>query len=152
MNEIAAESSAALSIHAQEAAREGECQRSILDLSLGGTLVIIAGVCLSFYTLREERRRLCLSLAGESECLSGLPDLFYIKRLSGAMIIGALALFCYITDSAPEPAAGEKAALFSRDSGRFAGILVLIAAIVRFCALLAAGPKAADVGESDVLV
>ena len=110
-----------------------EEQRSIVDQSLGFLLVLVASVLLSFWTVTVQRRGLCLILAGEGEQAAALPDILPVKRVAGAMVIGALGFFlCLALNTWEEARTGPEATRRSASSNLWASLFVLVAALLRF--------------------
>ena len=109
-------------------------QLGIVDDSLGFLLVLIASVLMSFYGVVLQRRGLCLTIQGETEAVSALPDVHPIRRKSGAMVIGSLGFFLRLALNTWEQAcAGTDAVAYrSARTNLWASLFVLVAAVLRF--------------------
>lgn len=115
---------------------KGELCRQLdtVDTSLGFLLLVITSVLLSFFAVTIQRRQLCLTILGDREGEEALGEVYPIRRLASALIVGSLGYFlCLAWRAAGENCQG--ADCVSRRSARtnlWASVLVLSAAILRF--------------------
>lgn len=105
-------------------------QLSALNQSLGFLLLIIFSVLLSFYALTLQRKQLVYS----RECpekLAGLPPLFPVRLLAGAIVSGSLCFFLQLTLRGSREPGQTFYQLRSSRRNVVAGFLVLAAALIR---------------------
>lgn len=63
------------------------------DGALGFLLFFVAALLLSFWGAAVQRRGICLLLQGKADAAAALPDVAPIRRVSAAMVTGALGFF-----------------------------------------------------------
>jgi len=111
-------------------------QLETVDGAVFFILLLIAAICLSFFSTVIQRRGLALTLDGREKQAAELPDTYPIQRLSGAIVIGATGFFLLLGLQGMRDAAGEdRAARRAAAMNLRAAALVLAAALLRLDAL-----------------
>lgn len=119
----------------EEAQKKELCrQLGITDSSIFFLILIILGILLSFWSVKIQRRQLCLTIQGETEEAAAAPDVYPIKHAASSLIVGALGFFlCLAFQAWKQACAGDDCvAKRSASTNLWASLLVLAAAIVRF--------------------
>ena len=112
-------------------------QLDTVNESLLFLLLIIFSVLLSLWSVLIQRGQLVDTICGDTEAAAAAPPVFPIKCASGAIVIGALGFFLSLAMTTLESAAqgDDCVAKRSAQSNVWASILVLAAALIRFCDL-----------------
>ena len=128
-----------------------------IDTSLGFLLLILAATLLSFWSVVRQRQALCLTLAGETQAAARAGDVYHIRRVASALIVGSLGWFlCQAVEGVRRArAGGESVACRSAQTNLWASLLVLLAAVARLDDLdyvnSCAPPAQAEAAELDDL-
>lgn len=119
--------------------REELCEQlDTVDTTLNFLVVIILSVLLSFWATLRQRGAICLELQGETAAAEEAGEVYPIRAVAGALVIGALGYFFWLAWRLWEDADSG----LSRSSARanlWASALVLAAAIIRWRDLRQAG-------------
>ena len=112
--------------------REELCdQLHTVDTTLIFLLIVIASVLLSFWATVRQRQAVCLTLQGEDEAARRVGEVYPIRALAGALVLGALGYFlCLALRLWEDSRCGVSRT--SAEANLWASILVLCAAIVRW--------------------
>lgn len=112
--------------------REELCdQLNTVDTTLIFLLIVIASVLLSFWATVRQRQAVCLALQGEDEAARQVGEVYPIRALASALVLGALGYFlCLALRLWEDSRCGVSRA--SAGANLWASILVLCAAIVRW--------------------
>ncbi len=117
------------------AEREALCRGlAQADGALGFLLFFVAALLLSFWGTAVQRGGICLLLNGEEEEAAALPDVAPARRVSAAMVTGALGFFlCLAWDGFQR--AGTEATRRTTWANLWAAILAMAAGLLRLWAL-----------------
>lgn len=118
----------------EEDERRALCGRlETADASLFFLLLILLSVLLSFWAVRVQRGRLCLTIRGGTGEAASAAGVFPIRWAAGALAVGALGFFLCLAVRGAEEAerGGDPAAVRSARVNLWASILVLSAAVLR---------------------
>lgn len=102
-----------------------------LETSRGFLLLLLAGVLLSYQVLALQEEAVCRTLRGEA---GAAPDVFPLRAGSSALVVGALGYFFAASQRACAQVEGTAEAR-SAQRNELASFLVLLAALIRLCAL-----------------
>ena len=109
-------------------------QLGIADTSLAFLVLLILSICLSWKGTAIQRDGLCRILRGKEE---EVPDVFSIRLVASALVVGCLAYFFGLTlDTWEESRSEDCAARCSADRNVWASLFVLAAALIRLCDLI----------------
>lgn len=121
-----------------------------VDTSIGYLLLIVASIVLSFISITVQRQQLVYSLEERPACISCLPAVFPIKKLSSALVIGALCFYFCLAARINRQAV-DCVARRSGAANLWASAFVLIAAIIRYIDLVAVEQSQPTLQEEDIL-
>lgn len=106
-------------------------QLDTVNTTLIFLVIVIASILLSFWATVRQRQAVCLSLQGEDEAAGQVGDVYAIRALSSALILGSLGYFlCLALRLLADSSCGVSRT--SAQANLWASILVLCAAIVRW--------------------
>lgn len=106
-------------------------QLDTLDTTLNFLVVIILSVLLSFWATLRQRGAVCLAIQGEEDAARQAGEVYPIRAVAGALVLGALGYFFWLAWRLWEDARCG----VSRSTARanlWASALVLAAAMIRW--------------------
>lgn len=106
-------------------------QLDTVDTTLKFLAVIIISVLLSFWATLRQREAVCLTLLGEEAAAEEVGEVYPIRAVAGALVIGALGYFFWLAWRLWEDAESGVARGSAR-ANLWASALVLSAAIIRW--------------------
>lgn len=114
------------------AEREELCEQlDTVDTTLNFLVLVIVSVLLSFWATLRQREAVCLTIRGEEAAARQVGEVYPIRAVAGALVLGALGYFFWLAWRLWEDAACG----VSRSSARanlWASALVLSAAVIRW--------------------
>lgn len=116
--------------------REGLCEElGTVDTALDFLAVIVISVLLSLWATLRQRQALCLTLQGEDAAAGEVGEVYPIRAVAGALVLGALGYFFWLAARIWLDA-GENDERDSARANLWASALVLAAAIIRWRELI----------------
>lgn len=114
----------------EEDQKEALCEQlRTTDTSLAFLVLLILSVCLSWKGTAIQRQGLCDIILGKR---SDVPDVFPIRLVASALVIGALTFFFGLAlDTWEETRDQDQTARCSADRNAWASLFVLAAALIR---------------------
>lgn len=106
-------------------------QLDTLDTTLNFLVVIILSVLLSFWATLRQREAVCWTMRGEEAAARQAGEVYPIRAVAGALVLGALGYFFWLAWQLWEDA-GWGVSRSSARANLWASALVLAAAVIRW--------------------
>lgn len=126
-------------------------QLDMLDTTLNFLVLIVLSVLLSFWAALRQREAVCLAIRGEENAARQAGEVYPIRAVAGALVLGALGYFFWLAWRLWEDARCG----VSRSSARanlWASALVLAAAMIRWRDLRQTWDQSGREGVDDALI